>query len=202
MSNWRRVAWFFVWFPLWYPIWKGEELLRKLSGHRLRRGLKGAFPDVRTGDIFVIRLHAPSPWGTWAHSAIAIDGWIFCHSFARRISAHHIEALPVRYAIAQLRVRCSEAVASAAADKAKGHIGKRASIYAVRGEQHRFSCASLIADAYSECGVQLVEPSLRRIVPDDLYLSEQVNQVRLVFTEQIKAAPGKIVVHVREPDKA
>ena len=108
MSNWRRVAWFFIWFPLWYPIWKGEDLRRKLSGRHLRRGLKGAFPDVRPGDIFVIRLHSPSPWGTWAHSAIAIDGRYFCHGFANRISAHPIDALPVRYAIAQLRVRCGE----------------------------------------------------------------------------------------------
>jgi len=99
--------------------------------------------------------------------------------------------LPVRYAIAQLRVRCSETVASAAAHKAKGHIGKLASIFALRGERHRFSCASLITDAYSECGVQLVKPSVRRILPDDLYLSDHVEQMRMVYTEQIKAARGK-----------
>lgn len=187
-SNWRRVARFFVWFPFWYPIWKGEDLLRKLSGRHLRRALKRAFPDVRPGDIFVIRLQAPSPWGTWTHSAIAIDGRYFCHGFANKISAHPIEALPVRYAIAQLRVRCDEALASAAADKARGHIGKRASIFAVHGKQNRFSCASLIADVYEACGVQLVEPTLRWIVPDDLYLSEQVEQVRLVYTDQIEVA--------------
>ena len=32
-----------------------------------------AFPDVMAGDIFLVRLHAPAPWGRWAHTAIAVN---------------------------------------------------------------------------------------------------------------------------------
>lgn len=190
--DWRRALWFYAWYPLWYPIRKAEAGLRSLPGRRLRQALREAFPDVRPGDIFLIRLHAPAPWGKWAHSAIAVDRRYFCHGFAKRISEHSIAALPVRYAIVHLRVRCAPEVAAAAANRAREQVGKPVSLRALRGEWHRFSCASLIANAYAVHGVELGDPARRRVVPDDLYFSTEVEILRLVHTEQITRTAMRI----------
>jgi membrane protein DedA with SNARE-associated domain len=180
--NWNRIL-FIVSYPFWHPVRWVESLLRRLPTRALRRNIRMAFSDVRAGDIFLVRLHCRAPWGRWAHSAIAIDNNRFCHGFGRTITSHRLEALPIRYAIAHLRVKCDDATAQKAAVLASQMIGKRVAILARRTDQSKFSCTSLIFFAYSRVGIQLSRSDLPRVVPDDLIDSPHVEVLRIVYTE-------------------
>lgn len=197
-KNLWRAVWFYLWFvpfqlARWIELWLGRSPSR-----RLRRSLAASFPDIRPGDVFVIRLHVPSPWGRWAHSAIAIDSRNFCHGFASVVTAHTISALPVRYAIAHLRVRCDEPTAEAAAEIARACVGFPVSIAACPEETGRFSCSSLIAHAYRQVGIELVDRAVSRIVPDDLFTSPHLELVRIVHTEQVRQQTGRYVFEARK----
>jgi membrane protein DedA with SNARE-associated domain len=182
-----RQLFFWIWFPFWHPVRWLEGWLRGLPTRTLRRDLADSFPDVRPGDIFLVRLHAMSPWGTWAHSAIAVDHQRFAHGFSDQITAHSMAALPIRYAIAHLRVKCPPRNGAIAANFAKAQIGKAVSIFAKPGDPQRFSCCSLLVAAYAHAGVSLVENPWPRIVPGDLLTSPNTELVRLVYTEQVRA---------------
>lgn len=185
-------------YPFWHPCRWIERWLRGQPSRELRRSIQACFPDVRAGDIFVIRLHVSAPWGKWAHSAIAIDAKNFCHGFAKTVTAHTLAALPVRYAIAHLRVRCDEETAQSAANIARSCVGTPVSIFAHRGETQRMSCASLIVHAYQRCGIELVEPRLARIAPDDLFASPEIELVRIVNTEKVKRETRRYVFESRK----
>lgn len=193
-----RTIRFLIWFLPWQVIRKLENALRGTPSRRLRRCLADCFPDVRPGDIFVVRLHAPAPWGRWAHSAIATSPLHFAHGFGSHVSAHSIASLPVRYAIAHLRVRCSDEVAASAAAAATSSKGKPVSVLARRGDTERFSCASLVVHAYGQSGIELVPGSINRIVPDDLFTSSAVDLVRIVSTEKVKRQTQRYVFDARQ----
>jgi membrane protein DedA with SNARE-associated domain len=188
--HWKRVF-FLLYFVPWHVVRKVESRLRKLKTRKLIKNLADEFPDVRAGDIFLVRLHSPAPWGKWAHSAIAVGNNRFCHGFGKVITAHRLEALPVRYAIAHLRVRCGNDVARRAAYAASEMIGRPVSIFARSGDTSRFSCASLISHAYATAGVALHDQRLPRVVPDDLFNSPLVDVVRVVFTEHTRRKSGR-----------
>ncbi len=183
--NWKRLF-FLLYYPFWHPIRWVEALLRKFPSRALRKNLREAFPDVRAGDIFLIRLHAMAPWGKWAHSAIALGNNRFCHGFGKIITKHRLEALPIRYAIVHLRVKCDESTANHAAVTASEMIGKRVSILARNGDTSKFSCAGLIFYAYKQAGIALVDHKIPRVVPDDLINSPYIEIVRTVFTESTR----------------
>jgi membrane protein DedA with SNARE-associated domain len=197
-QNWRRTAWFLIWYLPWQAIRWMECRLRGTPSRRLCRSLAASFPDIRAGDIFVVRLHAPAPWGRWAHSAIAITPTTFAHGFASEVEVHRIEALPVRYAIAHLRVRCDEGTAERAAIHAMACVGTPVAILAGRGETNRFSCASLVGHAYHRAGVELVGTAVARIVPDDLFSSAAVELVRIVHTEKVSKQTRRYVFEARK----
>ncbi|HEX8901763.1 hypothetical protein [Vitreimonas sp.] len=190
--NTLRALCFFLWFPVWHPARYIENALRRLPTRRLRNDLAAAFPDVQPGDIFLVRLHMPAPWGVWAHSAIAIDSHRFAHGFGKVISAHRIEALPVRFAIAHLRVRCRSSLAATAGAAAEARIGIRVSIGAPRADSAQFSCASLVARCYQDAGVELVPATVDRVVPDDLLASKHVELIRVVYTERVARQQGDV----------
>jgi hypothetical protein len=183
--NWKRLF-FLLYFIPWHLVRKVEGRLRKLPTRALVKDLKAVFPDVRAGDIFLVRLHSPAPWGRWAHSAIALGEGRFCHGFGKTITAHRLGALPVRYAIAHLRVRCDDETAARAAAAAIEMIGKPVSILARNGDTSKFSCASLVTYAYAAAGVALHVREFPRIVPDDIFNSPHVDLMRVVYTEQIR----------------
>lgn len=185
-------------YPFWHPSRWIEQWLRGKPSRELRRCLQASFPDVQPGDIFLIRLHMPAPWGRWAHSAMAIDAKTFCHGFASIVTTHALSALPVRYAIAHLRVRCSEATLHAATETARAFVGTRVSVFAYRNETERVSCASLIAHAYRRSGIELVDPRLRRIAPDDLFSSPEVDLIRIINTEKVRLETRRYVFEARE----
>lgn len=180
--NWKRLF-FFLYFPLWHPIRWIEAALRKLPTRSLHPDLATAFPEVRAGDIFLVRLHAPAPWGKWAHSAIAIDHDGFCHGFGETITAHRFEAFPVRYTVAHLRVKCDAEMAARAGAAAARMVGRPVSILARPDDTSKFSCTSLVCYAYASVGVALGPANAGRVIPDDLFRSPQVELMRIVFTE-------------------
>jgi membrane protein DedA with SNARE-associated domain len=182
--TWSRGLGLLYYACFWHPVRWIEGALRRLPSRALRRNLAQAFPDVRAGDIFLVRLHAPAPWGTWAHSAIAIGGDRFAHGFGGSFSAHRLEALPVRYAICHLRVGCSDEAAGAAAAAASALIGTPVSIWAGPRTAKSVSCASAVALAYEAAGISLWPLDGARIVPDDLFRSNLVQLIRIVYTEQ------------------
>lgn len=180
--NWRRL--FFVfYYPFWKPVRMIEAALRLLPTRSHHPDLAQAFPDAKPGDIFLVRLHAPAPWGRWAHTAIAIGRDRFCHGFGKVITEHRFDGFPVRYTIAHLRVRCTRETAARAADAAAQMIGRPVSILARPDDTSKFSCTSLVCYAYASVGVTLGPENAGRIVPDDLFHSPHVDLVRLVFTE-------------------
>lgn len=193
-----RTAFFLAWFPFWHPIRWIENQLRGLPTRQLRRALAAAFPDIEPGDVLLIRLHASAPWGRWAHSAIATTEGQFVHGFGKVITGHAISSLPVRYAIAHLRPACVPPLALQAAAVAKGQIGAKVSILARRGETGRFSCASLIAFAYREVGVDLVDHAIDRITPDDLFVSSALTLVRIIHTEQVSRSTRRYIFEKRQ----
>ncbi|WP_291295379.1 DedA family protein [Elioraea sp.] len=192
-----RASWFFIWYLPWQAVRWIECHLRGTPSRRLRRSLASSFPDIRAGDILVVRLHAPAPWGRWAHSAIATSASTFAHGFASEVEAHSLEALPVRYAIAHLRVRCNDVTADQAAQFAQACIGMPVSIRARRSDTHRFSCASLVTHAYRKAGLELVDEGIARIVPDDLFTSPAVELVRIVHTERVSPHTRRYVFEAR-----
>lgn len=196
--NVRRAAIFYIWYLPWHPIRWIELLMRRTTSRKLRRSIAASFPDVQPGDVFLIRLHMPSPWGRWAHSAIAIDAKSFAHGFSSKVTAHSIAALPIRYAIAHLRPICDPETALEAARVAKDKIGTPVSIAARRGETTRYSCSSLVAHAFQKAGVQLVDPTIARIVPNDLFTSPQLRLVRIVNTERVSRQMRRYVFEARE----
>jgi hypothetical protein len=113
------------------------------------------------------------------------------------VEAHSLEALPVRYAIAHLRVRCSDVTAEQAAKFAQACIGMPVSIRARRSDTHRFSCASLVAHAYRKAGLELVDEGIARIVPNDLFTSPAVELVRIVHTERVSPHTRRYVFEAR-----
>jgi hypothetical protein len=183
--NWKRAFFLFYYYP-WHLVRWAEALLRQLPTRAQRNDLSAAFPDVRAGDIFLIRLHAVAPWGKWAHSAIALGNNRFCHGFSKTITAHSLQALPIRYAIAHVRVRCDMITAETAANIAAAKIGTPVSILARNDDTTRFSCASLIYHAYATAGIALHNHKITRVIPDDLINSPYVDIVRIVFTEQTR----------------
>ncbi len=196
--NLSRAAIFYIWYLPWHPIRWIELWLRGSTSRKLRRSLAASFPDVQPGDVFLIRLHVPSPWGRWAHSAIAIDSNNFVHGFSSKITAHSIAALPVRYAIAHLRPICDTEMALDAAKIAKSKIGAPMSIAARRGETNRFSCSSLVAHAYRQAGIELVDSAILRIVPNDLFTSPHMQLVRIVHTEKVSRQTRRYIFEARE----
>lgn len=196
--NFRRAVFFFVWYLPWHPVRWLEIWLRGVPTRRLRRDLATAFPDVCPGDVFLVRLHAPAPWGRWAHTAMAIEEGQFLHGFGKVITDHPITCLPVRYAIAHLRPRCDVATATKAAEFARSKIGARVSIAAGRYETDRFSCSSLVAFAFREAGLELADPEITRVVPDDIFTSPQMTLVRIVATEQVGRLTHRYVFAARK----
>lgn len=188
--NWKRLF-FIVYYIPWHIVRWVEALLRKLPSRSLRKNLSAAFPDVRAGDIFLVRLHSPAPWGKWAHTAIALGDNRFCHGFGKTITAHRLEALPIRYAIAHLRVRCDDDTALRAAAAASEMIRKPVSIFARRGDISKFSCASLAYYAYATVGIMLHEHEIPRVIPDDLISSPLLDVLRVVFTEHTRAQTAR-----------
>ncbi|MBI4890934.1 MAG: hypothetical protein HY821_09945 [Acidobacteria bacterium] len=180
--NWKRLF-FVVYYPFWKPIRMVEAALRLLPTRSCRPDLAQSFPDAMPGDIFLVRLHAPAPWGKWAHTAIAIDRDRFCHGFGKVITEHQFDGFPVRYTIAHLRVKCTPEEAARAASAAAQMIGRPVSILARPGDTSKFSCTSLACYAYSSVGITLGPENTGRVVPDDLFRSPQVELIRLVFTE-------------------
>ncbi|NOZ73342.1 MAG: DedA family protein [Chloroflexi bacterium] len=193
-----RTVFFYIWYLPWHPIRWLELWLQGLPSRKLRRSLAACFPDVQPGDVFLIRLHVSSPWGKWAHSAIAIDTINFVHGFSSVVTAHSIAALPVRYAIAHLRPNCESETAHEAAQIAKSKIGVPVSITARRDENSRFSCSSLVAYAFRQAGVELVDPAIARVVPNDLFTSPQMRLVRIVHTEKVSRQTRRYVFEARE----
>ncbi|MBK1700187.1 DedA family protein [Thiococcus pfennigii] len=200
--NVRRAAVFYIWYLPWHPIRWIEMLMRRTTSRELRRSIAASFPDVQPGDVFLIRLHVPSPWGRWAHSAIAIDDKSFVHGFSSTVTAHSIAALPIRYAIAHLRPICDPETAFEAAQAAKAKIGTPVSIAARRVETVRYSCSSLVAHAFHQAGVQLVDPNIARIVPNDLFTSTQLRLVRIVNTERVSQQMRRYVFEARKEGSA
>ncbi|MEW8332010.1 MAG: hypothetical protein AB2692_13815 [Candidatus Thiodiazotropha sp.] len=196
--NLRRAIIFYIWFLPWHPIRWIELWLRGSTTRKLRRELVASFPDVLPGDVFLIRLHVPAPWGRWAHSCIAIDTEKFVHGFSSVITAHSIASLPVRYAIAHIRPKCESEVALEAARVAESKIGVPVSIAAHRDEMKRFSCSTLVAHAYRQAGVELVDPAIARIVPNDLFESPHMQLVRIVNTENVSLQTRRYVFEARE----
>lgn len=180
--NWKRIF-FILYFPFWRPIRMVEAALRKLPTRSSHPDLAAAFPDARAGDIFLVRLHAPAPWGKWAHTAIAIDRENFCQGFGKTITAHRFDAFPVRYTVAHLRVKCDARTAARAAAAAAEMIGRPVSIFARPDDTAKFPCTSLVCFAYASVGVTLGPENVGRVVPDDLFHSPQVELIRIVFTE-------------------
>jgi membrane protein DedA with SNARE-associated domain len=193
-----RAARFVTFYPFWHPCRWIENWLRAKPTRQLRRNLEASFPDIRPGDILLIRLHAPAPWGRWAHTAVALEASSFCHGFGSTVTAHPLGALPVRYAIAHLRVRCAPTASAAAADVAATMLGTPVSVFACRHDQRRVSCASLAVRAYSQLGIELIDPEIKRVTPDDLFASDQLELVRIVHTERVRAATYRYVFQSRE----
>lgn len=196
--NLRRAVFFYIWYLPWHPIRWLEIWLHGAPSRRLRRDLAAAFPDVRPGDVFVIRLHTPAPWGRWAHTTMAVDEERFAHGFSKVVTDHSITSLPVRYAIAHLRPRCDVETAMKAADRARSKIGASVSIAAGRHETDRFSCSSLVAFAFREAGIELVDPGIARVVPDDIFASPHMKLVRIVATEQVSRLTHRYVFAARK----
>lgn len=196
--NLRRALFFYFWYLPWHPIRWLEIWLRGTPSRRLRRDLAAAFPDVRPGDVFLIRLHMPAPWGRWAHTALAIDEDRFIHGFSNVVTDHSITCLPVRYAVAHLRPRCDAETATKAADYARLKIGASVSIAAGRHETDRFSCSSLVAFAFREVGTELVDPMITRVVPDDIFTSPHMKLVRIVATEQVSRLSQRYIFAPRK----
>jgi membrane protein DedA with SNARE-associated domain len=196
--NLRRAMFFYVWYLPWHPIRWLEIWLRGTPSRSLRRDLAASFPDVRRGDVFLIRLHAPAPWGRWAHTALAIEEDRFVHGFSDVITEHSINCLPVRYAVAHLRPRCDAETAMKAADSARSKIGACVSIAAGRNETKRFSCSSLVAFAFREVGIELVDPRIARVVPDDIFTSPHMTLVRVVATEQVSRLSQRYIFAPRK----
>ncbi len=193
-----RTIRFVVLYPFWHPARWIEMWLRGRPSRSLRRSLEACFPDIRAGDILLIRLHWPAPWGRWAHTAIAIDGQNFCHGFTKVVTAHSLAALPVRYAIAQLRCKCPAATAQVAADVARGFVGRRVSVIARQDDGTKVSCASLVSLAYARAGIELVGPQYPRVTPDDIFTSDQLSLVRIVHTERVRLDTHRYVFEARE----
>jgi hypothetical protein len=160
-----------------------EAALRKLPTRSFHVDLAAACPDIRGGDIFLVRLHAPAPWGRWAHTAIAIDTESFCHGYEKTITAHRFEAFPVRYTVAHLRVRCDDEAAGRAGMAAAEMIGRKVSILARPDDTSKFSCTSLVCYAYGTVGVTLKPENVGRVIPDDLFQSPRIELIRMVYTE-------------------
>jgi membrane protein DedA with SNARE-associated domain len=196
--NLRRALFFYFWYLPWHPIRWLEIWLRGAPSRRLRRDLATAFPDIRPGDVFLIRLHTPAPWGRWAHTAMAIQAERFAHGFSKVVTDHSITCLPVRYAIAHLRPRCDVETAMAAADFARSKIGAPVSIAAGRHETNRFSCSSLVVFAFREAGIELVDPRIARVVPDDIFTSPEMKLMRIVATEQVSHLTHRYVFAARK----
>lgn len=195
--NVRRAAFFYIWYLPWHPVRWLEVWLRGTPSRRLRRDLAAAFPDVRPGDVFLIRLHAPAPWGRWAHTAMAVSSNRFVHGFSKVVTDHAITCLPVRYAIAHLRPHCNTDISVRAAEYAHSKIGAPVSITAGRHETDRFSCSSLVAFAFREAGIELVDPGTARVVPDDIFTSPRMKLVRIVATEQVSRLNHRYVFAAR-----
>ena len=196
--NLRRAVFFYIWYLPWHPIRWLEIWLRGAPSRRLRRDLAAAFPDTRPGDVFLIRLHTPAPWGRWAHTAMAIQAERFAHGFSKVVTDHSITCLPVRYAIAHLRPRCDVEAAMAAADFARSKIGAPVSFAAGRHETNRFSCSSLVVFAFREAGIELVDPRIARVVPDDIFTSPEMKLMRIVVTEQVSHLTHRYVFAARK----
>lgn len=180
--NWKRIF-FVLYFLFWRPIRMIEAALRKLPTRSFHPDLAAAFPDVMPGDIFLVRLHMPAPWGKWAHTAIAIDHENFCHGFGKTITAHRFDSLPVRYTVAHMRVKCDADTAARAGAIAAEMIGKPVSIFARPDDTAKFSCTSLVVFAFASAGVTLAPEIVGRVVPDDLFHSPKLEVIRIVFTE-------------------
>lgn len=183
--NQRRALLFFVWYLPWHPLRWIEVWRRGKPSLPFRRALAERFPDILPGDVLLIRLTARAPWGQWAHSAIALENGCFAHGFSKEISCHSLTSLPVRHAIAHLRPKCGRAVAAKAAAFAESKVGTKFSLAALRSDRKRFSCSSLVAYAFSQSGIEIVEPGVKRIVPDDLFSSTQLELMRVVLTDEI-----------------
>lgn len=181
--NWRKRLFFVVYYPFWHPVRWVEAALRRLPSRALHRNLSEAFPGIRPGDLLVVRLHAPAPWGKWAHCAIAIDCERFCHAFGKTITSHRFAEFPVRYTVAHLRVRCDNKLAERAGAAAAEMVGRRVSIFADAQDTFTFSCVSLACYGYRSVGITVGPESVGRIVPDDLLKSPQIEIVRVVYTE-------------------
>ncbi len=180
--NWKRFF-FLAWYPLWKPIRMVEAALRLLPTRSCHPDLAQAFPDAMPGDIFLVRLHAPAPWGKWAHTAIAIDRDRFCHGFGKVITEHAFGGFPLRYRIAHVRVKCTPEEAARAAAAAAQMIGRPVSILARPDDTSKFSCTSLACYAYATVGITLGPETAGRVVPDDVFHSPQVELIRSVSTE-------------------
>jgi len=179
---------FALYYPLWRPIRLVEAAMRRLPTRSAHPNLAVAFPDARAGDVFLVRLHAPSPWGRWAHTAIALDPDRFCHGFGDFITEHRFDEFPVRYTVAHLRVSCDDETAARAAAAAAEMVGRPVSIFARPDDTSRFSCVSLVLYAYRSVGVDLRPEAVGRVVPDDLFRSPRVHLVRLVLMENASQA--------------
>jgi len=176
-------VWFMVYFPIWHPVRWVEAALRKLPSRSKHPDLAAAFPDARAGDIFLVRLHSPAPWGKWAHAAIAIDADWFCHGFDKTITQHRFNSFPIRYTVAHLRVKCDAGTAAAAGAVASQMVGRRVSIFANPADTSTFSCTSLVCHAYKAAGCDLRAGRLDRVTPGDLIDSPLTGVIRTVKTE-------------------
>lgn len=86
----------------------------------------------------------------------------------------------------------------AAADFARSKIGAPVSIAAERHETNRFSCSSLVVFAFREAGIELVDPGIARVVPDDIFTSPEMNLMRIVATEQVSHLTHRYVFAARK----
>ena len=70
-------------------------------------------------------------------------------------------------------------------------IGTPVSIWAGPRTAKSVSCASAVALAYEAAGISLWPLDGARIVPDDLFRSDRVQLVRIVYTEQRRPQYGE-----------
>lgn len=181
--TWWKRLFFVLYFPFWHPVRWLEGAARRLPSRSAHPDMARAFPGATAGDIFLVRLHAPAPWGRWAHTAISVNADGFCHGFGDAITAHRFDEFPVRYTVAHLRVKCAAATAALAARAAEGMVGRPVKILAHRDDTSTFSCTSLVHYAYRTVGLDLAPEITGRVVPDDLFHSPHVTLLRIVHTE-------------------